>query len=101
MDSDVLELGGNINLSGFGAVEPGQMVVIKKIVGNFTKKISEEFDNFEKILISLEGADKKGTKMKSLLVIGGKEFQGEVNNPNLFFALNDVLEEVAGKVKKK
>jgi len=33
--SDELQLGGNINLSGFKEIDSGSMVVLKKIVGNY------------------------------------------------------------------
>ena len=35
----MLELGGNIQLSGFSNIEPSKMIVIKKMVGNHVKKL--------------------------------------------------------------
>jgi len=99
MDPEVLELGGNINLSGFKEVEPGQMVVIKKIVGNYIKKISDENSDFEKVLISLKEAKKGEFKLEGLLTVAGKNYSAEVSKNNLFFALNELLGEVSGKIK--
>ena len=31
----MIELGGNIKLENFEAIEPGQLIVIKKIAGSF------------------------------------------------------------------
>lgn len=36
---DTLELGGNIQLTGFSELNGGQMIVLKKIVGNYCEKI--------------------------------------------------------------
>ena len=41
---DVLELGGSIQLSGFSGIDGGQMVVVKKIVGNYAKRLSDGKD---------------------------------------------------------
>ena len=38
----MIELGGNINLDNFEEIEKGQLIVVKKVVGNYTKKISEK-----------------------------------------------------------
>ena len=45
--SDALQLGGNIELSGFREIDPASMVIIKKIVGNYARKFSDHFDGFE------------------------------------------------------
>jgi hypothetical protein len=34
MEDNVLQLGGNIELSGFSNLEGGAMIVLKKIIGN-------------------------------------------------------------------
>jgi len=46
---ETIELGGNISLIGFRDVEPGKLIVVKKIVGNFVKKIQDQNKDFEKI----------------------------------------------------
>ena len=38
----MIELGGNIKLEGFDNIEQSKLVVIKKIVGNFIKKLEAE-----------------------------------------------------------
>ena len=38
----MIELGGNISLEGFKDVDNSEMTIIKKIVGNSTKKINEK-----------------------------------------------------------
>ena len=53
-NEETISLGGNIELSGFKEFDRGTMVVVKKIVGNNTKKISTMTPNFEKISLHLK-----------------------------------------------
>ena len=38
----MIELGGNIKLESFDEIQPAQLIVIKKVVGNFAKQYSEK-----------------------------------------------------------
>ena len=38
---DTMQLGGNIELSGFSGVDGASMIVLKKIIGNYGKHFSE------------------------------------------------------------
>ena len=49
-----IQLGGNISLSGFSIVEPGQMIVVKKIVGNNVRKLEGMCKKFEHLKLTLK-----------------------------------------------
>ena len=49
-----IKLGGNISLSGFSIVDPGQMVVVKKIVGNNVRKLEGMCEKFEHLKLTLK-----------------------------------------------
>ena len=55
---DILELDGSINFSGFSGVDPSRMVVIKKIVGNYTKRLAEICRRFESISVIMKPVHK-------------------------------------------
>ena len=84
-----MELGGNINLEGFDELESGTLIVLKKIVGNYVKKIAEKI-KFEKLELSLKKEAEK-YKMEAKLIIEGKEKKENVEDENLFFAVDKVL----------
>jgi hypothetical protein len=85
----MIQLGGNIELEGFEGVEPGKLVVIKKIVGSYTRKISDSTPGFEKITLYLDqGTD---TKVSVIVMVGGNETKHEESDKNLFFALDKAL----------
>jgi len=85
----LIELGGNITLEGFENLEPGALVIVKKVVGNYTKKISNNIANFERILILLDREDQNNIKVK--LHKNGEIEMQEASDSNLFFALDKAL----------
>ena len=82
----MIELGGNIKLDGFETVEPGKLVVAKKMIGNYVKKISDKFSDFKEITVSLDGDT---VRVRLSLESGEKESNGSGNN--LFFAIDAAL----------
>ncbi len=86
----MIELGGNIKLDGFESVEPALLVVIKKIVGNFTKQYSEKTD-VKELLIVLEDKEKVSGRLNG-------EISESANGDNLFYSLNVVLTGIKNKL---
>ena len=41
---ETIKLGGSIELSGFSNLDGGQMIVLKKIVGNYARKMEEKYE---------------------------------------------------------
>ncbi len=83
---DKLTLGGGIELSGFKTVDLGMMVVVKKIVGSYARKFSDDNKDFEKLSVSLDGK-----KLSGELTVGGKAKTSEVEEDNLFVTLDKVM----------
>ena len=98
-----LELGGNIALTGFNEVDRGEMVVVKKIVGNYAKKFSEAYSDFQKLSLTMKSVHKtEGSQkyeMHSMLVLGGNQHTSETTDRNLFIALDTVLKGIEKSVK--
>ena len=89
-----MELGGNIELTNFDNLEPAKLVVVKKIVGNYTRKISTTANNFKKINIEL-----KDETIIGRLTLGETVHSAEAKNNNLFFALDSILSQLKKEVK--
>jgi len=84
----MIELGGNIKLEGFDNIEQSKLVVIKKIVGNFIKKLEAE----NKVAIILKLSEENSEfKIDAELNINEQNKISSVTEKNLFFALNNVL----------
>lgn len=97
-----VKLGGNIILSGF-SLEPVEMIVVKKIIGNYVKKISERTD-YQDIKITL----KKTQKAKLFLhevSVSAKTSKGiiaaDTTDNNLYTALSEALNKVYNQTEHK
>ena len=86
----MIELGGNIKLIGFNDLDPASLIVIKKMTGNYARKISEKVNsNLDELSLELKNNAKKN--INSSLKFKDKTFNAEVDDNNLFYALDKVL----------
>jgi len=90
----MIELGGGIKLEGFESIEPSLLIVVKKVVGNYAKKMSEQVSNFKDIIVRVSD----NYKIEATL-IADSEYSSSANSSNLFFALDKALGEVLNKAK--
>jgi len=93
---DSITLGGNIELVGFKELEPGELVVVKKVVGNYAKDMGEKNKEFEKLTLTLE-KEGENFKVKALLK-AGKDFNAEETEDNLFFAMDKSLKKIVNEL---
>jgi len=100
MDEETIELGGNIRLSGFREIDGGSMIIIKKIIGSFVKKISEKDAKFQNLTVTLKkihGNVENPTSCKYEMhanLLCDKQTNAEVTHQNLMFSLDRVLKKV-------
>lgn len=85
----MIELGGNIKLENFENLDPIKLVVVKKVVGNYAKKISEKHVFQElKLILTAE------FKVEAVLTKDSKETKADSSDKNLFYALNQALDNL-------
>ncbi|MBW2990979.1 hypothetical protein KY348_04710 [Candidatus Woesearchaeota archaeon] len=100
----MIELGGNITLVGFKEIEKGELVVVKKIVGSYARKMSDTVSGFESITVTLkivhktEGSEKYEVHAKAM--VGGKPITSETTERNLFVGLDHILKKVQAMASK-
>jgi len=88
-----MELGGNIVLEGFDDLDNTTLIVIKKVVGNYGRNISEK-KPFKKLILTY-----KKPKIEVVLELENKEIKEHAEHENLFFSINEALSNVIKKVK--
>ena len=97
-----VSLGGNIDLVGFKQVSLADVVIVKKLVGHYTRKIQEHSQNFEKIQVSLKEIHKIDNNAKHEIHVkvldAGKSFNAEVIDKNIFTALDGALKKILTEV---
>lgn len=97
-EGDTFKLGGNIQLSGFGELDGANMIVVKKIVGNYARKLSEASKEFSELHLTLKVVHKKEKSEKyeihGKVVDKGKVHTSEVTDFNLYFAMDNLLKKL-------
>jgi len=91
MAENMIKLGGNIVLDGCDDLEPATLIILKKMVGNYARKISEK-NTFDELRINLQNDD-NNYKLEVQLKTKEGENVKAVEDNNLFFALNNVLKD--------
>jgi ribosome-associated translation inhibitor RaiA len=89
-----IQLGDRIELKNFEELEPGELTILKKMIGNHANK----FHDFQKLHINLKTVHSKEKSQKfqinGQLETDNKHFEAESTNFNLFFAINEVLDRL-------
>lgn len=98
----MIELGGNIELVGFRELEPSKLIVVKKIVGNYARKMADTSQNFEKLTVTVKpiGSEGKKFEIKSKVMDNGIPHTSEVSDFNLFMVLDKSLSKVYMSLNK-
>jgi hypothetical protein len=91
-----MKLGGGIELTGFSEIEKAQLVVVKKMVGNCVKEISEKAKKFEKVTVTMT-KEGDNCSVHVELTDEGNQITADSTEKNLFIALNKALKEVIDK----
>lgn len=93
---------GPIELSGFRDMDAASMIVLKKIVGNYARKFSDQVPGFEKLRVTMKSVHASTNPIFELhckLLSNGKTVASQFEDRNLFFALDRALKRVESEVK--
>ena len=102
----MIEFGGNIKLAGFNDPEPVKLIVVKKMVGTYAKKISDQIQGFQELSLHMkpihDNPEKENKKyeLQAKLIIDGKPHNSEITDYNLFFAIDKVLAKLVETASK-
>ncbi|MBW2996160.1 hypothetical protein KY332_02535 [Candidatus Woesearchaeota archaeon] len=100
MEEEVLQLGGNIELSGFSSLEGGAMIVLKKIIGNYARKMSDKVNNFEKLSITMKTVHGNQFETHAKLMDNGKPVNSSVTERNVFVAVDTALKKIMNEISR-
>jgi hypothetical protein len=101
---DTKELGGNIQLTGFGKVDASSMIILKKIVGNYARRFSEICAKCDLLHITMKPVHEREKSEKYdihvLLTAKGQKYASEFVDRNLFFAIDTCLKKIENEISK-
>lgn len=96
-DSTIL-LGGNINLVGFKDLDRATMFIVRKMVGNYVRKMTDKGASLAEVSIKLKPVHKtKGSakyELKAKVIDNGAVYASEHTDRNLFVAIDKVMDKV-------
>ena len=96
----MINLGERIELKEFNNLEPGELTILKKMIGNH----ANSFHDFQKLTLHMKNVHEKQKNVKfqinGILVKEDKQYEAECTNYNLFFVINEVLEELRKQCDK-
>lgn len=93
----MMELGGNIKLDGFHDVDPSTLIIVKKIVGNYARRMQEETTLKELLLQRIPTPT--NILINAKLITHTSNCDASASDVNLFFAINTALATVFSKAK--
>jgi len=95
MNEETIELGGNIALTGFSALDRDNMIILKKIVGSYAKGFSEKAQEFKKLHLELKRAEPY--ELIATLT-ASDEKTVNAKDKNLFVALDNALKKIESSI---
>src|SRR3989344_2064329 len=95
---DLMQLGGNISLAGFKDLDPAKMVVVKKITGNYVRKMQEKTNKFESLSLHLKPVHSSKYELQAKAIVNGQPYNAEITDFNLFFVLDKALAKILGEI---
>jgi len=103
MEDETISLGGNISLMGFRELDRPQMVVLKKIVGTYGKKLSEICKKFESLHLTLKTVHhiekSQIFEIHAKCMDNGTPITSTETDRNLFVAVSSALQKVEKMIK--
>jgi hypothetical protein len=85
-------LGGNIELAGFRELDGGTMIVLKKIIGNYARRFSDQHGS-EKLALQLR-RDAGVFALAGSVVCKGRAISADHADKNIFVLVDTVLKKL-------
>ena len=95
-----ISLGGSISLVGFGFLEQVELVVVKKIVGNFVRKLNEQSD-YKSLVMELKQHKKGKTFLHEISAnakVNDLLLSANLSDYNLYSCINKVSEKMLSEL---
>jgi hypothetical protein len=102
MTEEGVELGGNIRLSGFSEIDSASMIIVKKLVGTFVKKIADRNPKFQGLILTLKkvhGIEHSRKFELSANLIAERHYNADITDKNLMFAVDKVLKKIEAEME--
>jgi ribosome-associated translation inhibitor RaiA len=100
-----MELGGNIELVGFNERDSSELIVLKKIIGNFARKFSDALgEDYVKLIIDMKqihGKTSSKFEIQAKITTKNKPIASEVTENNLFVCVADAMKKLETQIMRR
>lgn len=99
---DLIKLGGSIELTGFKEFDGATMIVLKKIIGNYARKLSDFSKDFKSLHVHVKTIHEREKSEKYEIKAqckADKVYPAEATERNLFFAVDKVLKKILASME--
>lgn len=97
-----IALGGNINLVGFKDLHHTELIVVKKLVGNYMRKLSTTTPVNELTLtvkpIHHTDEDSSKYELKANLNVNGKHYFSDLTDFNLYVGIDSIMKKLESQL---
>ena len=102
VNAETINLGTSIQLTGFRDLDGGKMVILKKLVGNYARRISDKCEKFENLSLVMKpvGSSLDVYEIHGKLVDSGKVYAAEATERNMFVVVDGVLAKLFNGISK-
>lgn len=101
-EEEILQLGGNIELSGFREIDGGSMIIVKKVVGSYVRKFNERLDNLQSFSLNMkkvhENEENAIFELHGNVTDNGKTHSAEITDRNLFVAVDGIMRKLENSI---
>jgi hypothetical protein len=99
-----MELGGNIELVGFNERDAGELIILKKVIGNYARKFSDHLgEDYERLIMTMKqihGKTSSKFEIQVKVMTKSKPYTSEVTENNIFVCVADSLKKVESQIMK-
>ena len=94
-----MEIGGNIELHGFIEDQDADLIIVKKIVGRFTKHLATQHPSFQGLAVVFSG-EEAAKQVEVRLELEEVTISASAAAQNKYVALDAALKDLQEKAKK-
>ena len=97
-EEDLLKLGGSIELSGFSSIDRGAMIILKKIIGNYARKMADNSKSFEALKLRVKKVHDSIYELNCQMIDAGNVVTSSVEDRNIFVAVDSALKKITEQI---
>jgi ribosome-associated translation inhibitor RaiA len=94
-----IELGGNISLSGFSSEDFTELIVVKKIVGQYARKLTD-ISECTHLAVHRRPIHSSEVEIAVHADVNGSRLSADSTQHNLFVALDDALKKILEQARR-